>query len=57
MQLEVSSRNSDRLQEMRSLIAGVAINRSHLVVEYVSWSGGYRDIVVADLDQCRIWHT
>lgn len=57
MQLEVSSRNSNRLQEMRSLIAGVAINHTHLVVEYVSWSGGYRNIVVADLDQCRIWHT
>lgn len=55
--MKVWPKNRDRFNENRSLVSGIAINYTHLVVEYVSSSGGHRDIVVADLDQCRIWHT
>ncbi len=54
--MKVWPKNQGKFHENKPLVSGIARNRSHLVVEYTSKTGGHRDLVIADLDQCRIWH-
>lgn len=55
--LKIWPKNQNKFHENRSLVSGIAINHSHLVVEYVSASGGHRDIAVTNLSECRVWHS
>lgn len=56
--LKVWPKNQDKFHENRSLVLGAAINHLYLVVEYLSSSGGgRRNVAVADLSECRIWHS
>ncbi len=55
--MKVWPKNRERFNENRSLVAGVAKNATHIALEYISYSGKHRDIVVVDLAHSTVYHS
>ena len=56
MEIKIWPKNRERYQEYRNYVSGIASNGSLVVIEYISSSKGSREMIVANLEENRIWH-